>query len=81
MKWKFKSEEKGNREIQNAAVKKQYAAVLHLVHAGLVESHYGCMGQPVKHSAQSLLGVKFLRLEKLLQELFVEHGGDDVIHN
>lgn len=53
----------------------------YLVHTSLIESHYGSMRQPVKHSPQGLFGVKLLGLEKLLQELFVEHGGDDVIHN
>lgn len=56
------------------------SASSYLVHARLIESHYGGMGQPVKHSPQSLLGVKLLRLKQLLQELFVEHGGYDVIH-
>lgn len=55
--------------------------VAHLIHASLVESHDGGMGEPVEHSAQCLLGVKVLWLEKLFQELFVEHGGDNVIHN
>lgn len=55
--------------------------VAHLIHACLVESHDGGMGEPVEHSAQCLLRVKLLRLEKLFQELFVEHGGDNVIHN
>lgn len=53
----------------------------YLVHAGLIESHYRGMGQSVKHSPQGLFGVKLLRLEKLFKELFVEHCGDDVIHN
>lgn len=53
----------------------------YLVHAGLIESHNWGMGEPVEHSAQGFFGVKLLRLEKLFQELFVEHGGDDVIHN
>lgn len=55
--------------------------IAHLVHASLIESHYGGMGQPVKHSPQCLFGVKLLWLEKLFKELFVEHGGDNVIHN
>lgn len=53
----------------------------HLIHASLVESHDGGMGESVEHGAQCLLRVKLLRLEKLFQELFVEHGGDNVIHN
>lgn len=55
--------------------------VAHLIHASLVESHDGGMGEPVKHSAQRLLRVKLLWLEKLFQELFVEHCGDNIIHN
>lgn len=58
-----------------------FLSFAHLVHASLIESHYGGMGQPVKHSPQCLFGVKFLWLEKLLQERFVEHGSDDVIHD
>lgn len=65
----------------NACYQHLHALSLYLVHASLIESHYGGVGQPVKHSPQSLFGVKFLQLEKLLQELLVEHGGDDVIHN
>lgn len=53
----------------------------HLVHTGLIESHYGGVGQSVKHGPQGLFGVELLRLEKFFQELFVEHGGNDVIHN
>lgn len=53
----------------------------YLVHASLIESHYGGMGHSVKHSPQGLLGVQLLWLEKLIHEPFVEHGGDDVIHN
>lgn len=53
----------------------------HLIHARLVESHDGGMGEPVENCSQRLLRVKLLRLEKLFQELFVEHGGDNVIHN
>lgn len=53
----------------------------YFVHAGLIESHYGGVGQPVKHGPQGLFGVKLLWLEKLLKELFVEHSGDDVIHD
>lgn len=58
-----------------------YYAVAHLIHAGLIESHDGGVGEPVEHGAQGLLGIKLLRLEKLFQELFVEHGGDNVIHD
>lgn len=39
------------------------------------------MGQPVKDGPQCLFGVKLLWLKKLFKELFVEHGGDYVIHN
>lgn len=53
----------------------------YLVHACLIESHYRGMGQPVEHRPQGLFGVKLLWLEKLFEELFVEHSGDDVIHN
>lgn len=53
----------------------------HLIHASLVESHDGGMGEPVEHGAQCLLRVELLRLEKLFQELFIEHCGDNVIHN
>lgn len=53
----------------------------YLVHAGLIQPHYGSVGQPVEHSPQGLFGVKLLWFEKFFQELFVEHGGDDVIHN
>lgn len=55
--------------------------VAHLIHASLVESHDRGVGEPVEHGAQCLLGVKLLRLEELFEELFVEHGGDNVIHN
>lgn len=55
--------------------------MVHLIHASLVKSHDGGVGQPVEHSTQCLLGVKLLWLEKLFQELFVEHGGDNVIHD
>lgn len=57
------------------------AGLSHLVHAGLIEPHDGGMGQPVKHRPQRLLRIKLLWLEKLFKELFVEHGGNDVIHN
>lgn len=53
----------------------------HLVHTGLVESHDGGVGQPVEHSPQRLLRIKLLWFEKLFEELFVEHGGNDVIHD
>lgn len=53
----------------------------YLVHAGLVESHDGGVGQSVKHRPEGLLGVQLLWFEQLLQKLFIEHGGDDVIHN
>lgn len=39
------------------------------------------MGQPVVHGAQSFLGIQILGFEQLLHEFFVEHGGDDVVHN
>lgn len=55
--------------------------LMYLVHAGLVEPHDRGVGQPVKHSPQGLLGVKLLRLEQLLEELLIEHGRDDVIHD
>lgn len=55
--------------------------VAYLIHTSLVESHYGGMSEPVEHSAQCFLRVKLLWLEKLFQELFVKHGGDNVIHN
>lgn len=53
----------------------------HLVHTSLIESHYRGMSKPVKDGPQCLFGVKFLWLKKLFKELFVEHGGDYVIHN
>lgn len=55
--------------------------VAHLIHASLIESHDGGMGKPVENCAQCLFRVKLLWLEKFLEELFVEHGGDNVIHN
>ena len=58
-----------------------FLSFAHLVHASLIESHYGGVGQPIKHSPECLFGVKLLWFEKLLQELFVEHGSDDVIHD
>ena len=39
------------------------------------------MGQSVEHSSQGLLGVQLLWFEQLLQELLIEHGSDDVIHD
>lgn len=54
---------------------------LYLVHTSLVESHDGGMSQSVKHCPQGLLGVQLLWFEQLLQELLIEHGGNDIIHN
>lgn len=39
------------------------------------------MSQPVVHGAQRFLGIQILGFEQLLHEFFVEHGGDDVVHN
>lgn len=53
----------------------------YLVHAGLIEPHNGGVRQTVKHRPQSPLRIQLLRLEELLQELLIEHGGDYVIHD
>ncbi len=54
---------------------------LYLVHTSLVESHDGGVSESVEHCPQGLLGVQLLRFEQLLQELLIEHGGNDIIHN